>query len=90
LDGHQIGRVTIGSALSECGCADPDCDLAGFPVTVQEIPNDVLQAASKNLAGYVAKTTSGVEAARQKVRFSTVNSAPAGVSRASGGQFNAA
>lgn len=83
---NTVPRVSIGTAHSDCGCDDDDCEQAGTPVTVQSIPQEVLQAASDNLAGFMAKVEppkSGVEAAR-RISLSTNTIAPAG-----GGSFSA-
>lgn len=55
LDGAQLPRVKIGTAHSECGCEDDDCEAAGTLVSVQTIPDHVFQAAVKNLHSYIAK-----------------------------------
>jgi hypothetical protein len=85
--GQQFPGVQVGTAQSECGCDDDDCDQAGIPVTTQTIPQSVLAFAGSNLASFQAKvagtTTSGVEAARTAM-------VPTGGGRAGGSVGNGA
>ena len=55
LGDAALPSVQIGSAQSPCGCDDNDCESAGLPVTVQNIPDSVNQANIKNLQSFSQK-----------------------------------
>lgn len=66
-----FGGVKIGTAHSDCGCAENECEGAGLPVTVQTIPEHVVKQALKTYAAFAAKGSapSGFTSAGSQVSF---------------------
>lgn len=91
-NGAQLATVAaVGTPQSECGCEDSDCEAAGVPVTVQTIPQSLVNSAAKNLATFTSKTNSGVQAARENLSTAApAFSAGEGSGATGGGLFVAA
>lgn len=62
LGGYNVPTVQISGPSASGGCCEDDCEPAGIPVTVQTIPQSVLDAATANYQSYVAKVQPPVSA----------------------------